>query len=137
MNLVKLKNKTIFMEKELYKYIKDGLSINKREDCYDVWTIPTQHFKVLTLDELTPERFEEAVQKHEEYLRSEKELWKEHCLTSRVLEAANIIAKNNFRISKANYIHLSKERITEFAKELAVNNKQAIVILKEYFKEDK
>jgi hypothetical protein len=43
------------------KYIIDGISIDKTKDGYRVFTIPTQHFNIVNLDELTNERFEEAM----------------------------------------------------------------------------
>jgi hypothetical protein len=43
---------------DLLPWIKDGISIDKRRDGgYKVFTIPTQHFDVDTLEDLTPERF--------------------------------------------------------------------------------
>jgi hypothetical protein len=43
------------------KYIIDGISIDKTKDGYKVFTIPTQHFNIVNLDELTNERFEDAI----------------------------------------------------------------------------
>ena len=44
------------------KYIEKGISIDGNpNDGYKVFTIPTQHFKISSLDELTPERFEQAL----------------------------------------------------------------------------
>lgn len=50
------------MEKEILKYIKNGISIDGNpEDGYTVFTIETQHFKISSLDELNVERFERAI----------------------------------------------------------------------------
>jgi hypothetical protein len=43
------------------KYIIDGISIDKTKEGYRVFTIPTQHFNIVNLDELTNERFEDAM----------------------------------------------------------------------------
>jgi hypothetical protein len=43
------------------KYIADGITIDKTKNGYRVFTIPTQHFNIVNLDELTNERFEEAI----------------------------------------------------------------------------
>ena len=43
------------------KYIVDGLSIDKTKNGYRVFTIPTQHFNINELDELTNERFENEI----------------------------------------------------------------------------
>jgi hypothetical protein len=43
------------------KYIINGISIDKTKYGYRVFTIPTQHFNIVDLDELTNERFEEAI----------------------------------------------------------------------------
>ena len=50
------------MEKEYLKYIKDGISIDGNPtDGYSVFTIPTQRFKISSLDELNVLRFEKAI----------------------------------------------------------------------------
>ena len=50
--------------KDLIPYIKDGLTIERKLDGgYRVFTIPTQHFSVDSLEDLTPERFEDEVVK--------------------------------------------------------------------------
>ena len=43
------------------KYIIDGITIDKTKDGYRVFTIPTQHFNISNLDELTNDRIEEAI----------------------------------------------------------------------------
>lgn len=58
------------------KYILDGITIDKTEDGYRVFTIPTQHFSIVDLDELTNERFEEEIERQEKYERESLELLK-------------------------------------------------------------
>lgn len=61
------------MEKEILKYLEQGISIDGNpKDGYTVFTIKTQHFKISSLDELSVERFEEAIaylNSRYEYLR--------------------------------------------------------------------
>jgi len=64
------------MEKELQKYLKDGISIGKKDDYYQVFTVPTQYFKISSLDELTPETFEKAEQKQKDFQKMSDELFK-------------------------------------------------------------
>ena len=54
-------------------YIVEGITINKTNDGYRVFTIPTQHFNIKELDELTSERFELEIanQKKSEELQNE------------------------------------------------------------------
>jgi hypothetical protein len=42
---------------ELKEWIEDGITIDKKTNGYRVFTIPTQHFDINELSELTPERF--------------------------------------------------------------------------------
>ena len=55
------------------EYIAEGITINKTNDGYRVFTIPTQHFNIKNLDELTPERFELEIinQKKQEEFQTE------------------------------------------------------------------
>jgi hypothetical protein len=62
---------------ELKEWIKDGITIDKKDDGYSVFTIPTQHFFVKELDELTPERFEAETKKRQEYYKLQDELFKD------------------------------------------------------------
>ena len=63
--------------KEILKYIETGISINGNpKDGYTVFIIPTQHFKISSLEELTPSKFEEMIKRQEEYEKSSSELWK-------------------------------------------------------------
>jgi hypothetical protein len=56
------------------KYIVDGLSIDKTKNGYRVFTIPTQHFNINELDELTNERFENEIKRQEQYEKDSSEL---------------------------------------------------------------
>ena len=46
---------------ELKEWIEDGITIRKTNDGYQVFTIPTQHFDVKELADLTPDKFREMV----------------------------------------------------------------------------
>jgi hypothetical protein len=55
------------MDREIYEYIKNGITIDGNPiNGYKVFTIPTQHFKIDSLHQLTPEVFEEAIRKQKE-----------------------------------------------------------------------
>ena len=61
--------------KELNKYIQNGLSIDGNpKDGYEIFTIPTQHFHIKTLDELTADRFEEEIKVQQEISDMETEM---------------------------------------------------------------
>lgn len=63
--------------KEISKYIETGISIKGNpKDGYEVFTIPTQHFKISSLEDLTPSKFEEMIKRQEECERESSELWK-------------------------------------------------------------
>ena len=69
------------MEKDILKYIETGISINGNpKDGYDVFTIPTQHFKISSLEELTSSKFEEMKKRQEDYEKSSSKLWELHGL---------------------------------------------------------
>ena len=71
--------------KELYPYIKDGIRIDgDPEKGYTVFTVKTQHFKVSSLDELTPVRFEEAIKEFKDRQKIE-ENWVRTMNTARKL----------------------------------------------------
>lgn len=54
------------MKKEFFKFIEDGINIRKDSDgTYTVFTVPTQHFNIDSLAELTVERFEMAAKDFE------------------------------------------------------------------------
>ncbi len=58
------------------KYIIDGITINKTKDGYRVFTIPTQHFDIVDLDELTNDRFDLEIKQQEKYEEDSSELVK-------------------------------------------------------------
>ena len=63
--------------KEILKYIETGISINGNpKDGYTVFTIPTQHFKISSLGDLTPSKFEEIIKRQEGYETAVSELWR-------------------------------------------------------------
>lgn len=59
---------------ELKEWIKDGIDIRKTNDGYVVFTIPTQHFEIKELDELTPDKFREMVERQNHFRELEAEL---------------------------------------------------------------
>lgn len=59
---------------QLKEWIEDGITIRKTNDGYQVFTIPTQHFEVTELDELTPDKFREMVLKQEQFQELQNEL---------------------------------------------------------------
>ena len=54
--------------KELEKYVGECFSINyeRNKNRFCIFTIPTQHFYIESLSELTPNRFDLEVQKQKE-----------------------------------------------------------------------
>jgi len=56
------------------KYIVDGITIDKIKQGYRVFTIPTQHFHIVDLDELTNDRFEYEIKRQERYDKQSSEL---------------------------------------------------------------
>jgi hypothetical protein len=56
------------------KYIVEGITIDKTKEGYIVFTIPTQHFTVVDLDELTNERFEHEIKRQQKYDKDSSEL---------------------------------------------------------------
>jgi hypothetical protein len=66
------------MDNSIYEYIKNGITIKGNPlDGYEVFTIPTQHFKMDSLHQLTPETFENAIQKQKERDELTSEMFKE------------------------------------------------------------
>jgi hypothetical protein len=59
---------------ELKEWIKDGIDIRKTNEGYVVFTVPTQHFNVKELDELTPDRFNKEVERQEKAYEIQYEL---------------------------------------------------------------
>ncbi len=60
---------------ELKDWIKDGIDIRKTNEGYVVFTIPTQHFNIKELDELTPERFSKEVERRNQFNELQNELF--------------------------------------------------------------
>jgi hypothetical protein len=56
------------------KYIIDGINIVKTKEGYRVFTIPTQHFDIVDLDELTNDRFDLEIKRQEKYEKDSSEL---------------------------------------------------------------
>lgn len=59
---------------ELKEWIADGIDIRKTNDGYVVFTIPTQHFSIKELDELTPKKFSKEVERQEKAYELQTEL---------------------------------------------------------------
>jgi len=56
------------MDNAIYEYIKNGITIDGNPiDGYTVFTIPTQHFKIDNLDELTAWTFENEIRKQKDH----------------------------------------------------------------------
>lgn len=64
---------------ELIPYIKTGITIELKDHEYQVFTIPTQHFIVNSLEELTPERFELEIERQKHYQSWMSEMFLEYC----------------------------------------------------------
>jgi len=56
------------------KHIIDGITIDKTKEGYRVFTIPTQHFNIVDLDELTNDRFDLEIKRQEKYEKESSEL---------------------------------------------------------------
>jgi len=66
------------MDREIYEYIKNGITIDGNPtEGYTVFTIPTQHFHIDSLQQLTPQVFEEMIEEQKEYERMSSELMSE------------------------------------------------------------
>jgi hypothetical protein len=59
---------------ELKEWIEDGITIRKTNSGYQVFTIPTQHFDINDLNELTPDRFKAEVEKQQKNIEMQNEL---------------------------------------------------------------
>jgi len=59
---------------DIIKYIEYGVTIKKANIGYRVFTIPTQHFNIDSLEELTPDKFEEEIENQKESDRLQNEL---------------------------------------------------------------
>jgi hypothetical protein len=56
------------------QYIIDGITIDKISSGYRVFTIPTQHFHIVDLDELTNDRFDFEIERQRQYQKQSLEL---------------------------------------------------------------
>lgn len=66
------------MDNTIYEYIKNGITINGNPiDGYTVFTIPTQHFHIDSLHQLTPETFEREIQKQKDHDELTSEIFRE------------------------------------------------------------
>jgi hypothetical protein len=59
---------------ELAEWIEDGITIRKTNNGYQVFTIPTQHFDIIELSELTPDRFKLEIEKQQKNIEMQNEL---------------------------------------------------------------
>ena len=59
---------------EFKEWIEDGITIRKTNNGYQVFTVPTQHFDIKELDELTTDRFKVEVQKQQKNIEMQNEL---------------------------------------------------------------
>ena len=59
---------------EFAEWIKDGITIRTTNKGYQIFTIPTQHFDIKELDELTADRFKAEVQKQQKNIEMQNEL---------------------------------------------------------------
>jgi len=80
---------------ELKEWIEDGITIRKTGSGYQVFTIPTQHFDITELDELTPDRFGAEVEKQNNFRELQDELWNE-TIGKRVKEQTADLFKDLF-----------------------------------------
>jgi hypothetical protein len=80
---------------ELKEWIEDGITIRKTGNGYQVFTIPTQHFDITELDELTPDRFKAEVEKQKNFKELQDELWNQ-TIGQRVNEQATDLFKDLF-----------------------------------------
>ena len=62
---------------KLKEWIEDGITIRKTNDGYQVFTIPTQHFEIKELNELTSDRFKAEVDKQTQVKEWEAGLFKD------------------------------------------------------------
>jgi hypothetical protein len=66
------------MDSYIYEFIKNGITITGNpDDGYTVFTIPTQHFKIDNLDELTKWTFENEIRKQKVHDELTSEIFKE------------------------------------------------------------
>lgn len=71
------------MKAEILKFIMDGIVIRKTDEGYAVFTVATQWFDICSLNELTEERFNEAIQDFEKREILSTELFQLHNSTNK------------------------------------------------------
>jgi hypothetical protein len=89
------------MNNKIFEYIKNGITINGNPiDGYRVFTIPTQHFRIDSLDELTPETFENAIQKQKDHDELTSEIFREvsNEIDMEIVNRLKIMANNIDRL---------------------------------------
>ena len=59
---------------EFAEWISEGITVSKKTNGYRVFTIPTQHFDINDLSELTAERFKVEVEKQQKNIEMQNEL---------------------------------------------------------------
>ena len=59
---------------DLAEWIEDGITIRKTNTGYQVFTIPTQHFDINDLSELTSDRFKVEVERYQKNIEMQNEL---------------------------------------------------------------
>jgi hypothetical protein len=59
---------------ELKEWIEEGITIRKTNNGYQIFTIPTQHFDINDLSELTPDRFRAEVERYQKNIEMQNEL---------------------------------------------------------------
>ncbi len=59
---------------ELKEWIEEGITIRKTNNGYQIFTIPTQHFDINDLSELTPDRFRAEVERYQTNMEMQNEL---------------------------------------------------------------
>jgi hypothetical protein len=62
---------------KIKEWIEDGITIRKTNDGYQVFTIPTQHFEIKELNELTSDRFKAEVDRQTQVKEWEAGLFKD------------------------------------------------------------
>ena len=113
------------MDNKIYEYIKNGITIDGNPiDGYKVFTIPTQHFRIDSLDELTPETFENAIQKQKDHDELTSEIFREvsNEIVNRLKIMVNNIDRlyNDYLIEDAKILpNMSKEEMIKFGYNLS------------------
>jgi len=122
--------------KELEKYIKDGITIRKTDHGYNVFTIPTQHFEVESLDMLTVEAFEEAIKNQLDLEDLQAELIAEKFKRLSAEEIIKILDDNMDETEFAHYYDYEKmTKLLGESEEVFNGSDEGDIIIVRYFKE--